>query len=184
MHNSVLELLRDRHATRSIDPLPLTREVIDDLVEAARLTPSCYNNQPWRFLFLIRPEDREAGVAALTPGNRVWAERAPLLVVGHVRREDDCISGDGRTYYQFDLGLAVMNLMLSATAHGLVARPMAGFEPPEVQRAFGLPDDAEPLVMVAVGWPATDEGHLPEALRGKGQQPRERVDAGAIVEIR
>ncbi len=184
MPNSVIDLLRSRHATRSIDPTPLPDELVEELIEAARLTPSCYNKQPWRFLFLRGDEARAAGAAALTPGNRVWAERAPLLVVGHVRREDDCISGDGRAYYQFDLGLAVMDLMLAATARGLVARPMAGFEPPEVQRAFGLPDDSEPLVMVAVGRPSADEGHLPERLQGKGEQPRERVDADVIVDVR
>ena len=37
----------------------------------------------------------------------------PLLVVGHVRREDDCVSSDGRAFYQFDLGMAVMNLRLT-----------------------------------------------------------------------
>jgi len=181
MTSAVVDLLRARHATRAIAPDPLPREVLDDLVEAARLTPSCYNKQPWRFLFLTGEEARGKAHEALSAGNRVWAERAPLLVVGHARRDDDCVSGDGRAFYQFDLGMAVMNLMLAATAHGLVARPMAGFEPAAVMQAFGLPDDAEPLVVVAVGHPATDEDHLPERLRGKGAQPRERVDAAAVV---
>lgn len=182
MKNQVVELLQKRHATRAIDPEPLPDEVVDELVEAVRLTPSCFNNQPWRFLFLRTPEAREIGKALLSGGNQPWAGRAPLLILAHARAADDCVLPDGRKYFQFDVGLAAMNLMLAATDRGLVARPMAGFNPTKAREAFQLPADAEPLLMLAVGRPSDDESHVPDYAKGKGSLPRERKPAADVVQ--
>ena len=125
----------------------------------------------------------ENGRGVLAPGNLDWAGKAPLLIIGHTRKEDDCVVKDGRAYHQFDLGMSVMNIMLAATHHGLTARPMAGFDPAKTRAFFDLPDDAEPLVMIAVGKPGDDEAeHLPEHFRGI-EGKRERKKADEIVSI-
>ena len=129
-------------------------------------------------------ESREAqakGHQALTAGNLKWAPRAPLLIVGYSRAEDDCITDDGRQYHQFDLGMAVMNLILSATHLNLVARPMAGFDPAKINELFELKEVYRPLVMIAVGFPSDDESHLPDFYKGLGNKPRVRKDAGEII---
>ncbi len=179
--NPVIDLLLARKATRSILPDPLPGSIVDELVEAARLAPSCRNNQPWRYLFLAGEEALALGRSALLKGNRSWAERAPLLVVGVTRRGDDCTLDDGRAYDEFDLGMSVMNIMLAATHHGLTARPMAGFRPERIREAFGLDDQQKPLVMVAIGRPGTDESHLPGHYRGIEDKPRERKGADEIA---
>lgn len=179
--SQVVELLRARHATRSISPAPLPAPMVEDLIEAARLTPSCFNKQPWRYIFLQGEKALAMGREVLADGNRAWAGRAPLLIIAHTQAKDDCQLPD-RDYHQFDLGLSVMNLMLAATEHGLVARPMAGFDPNKARELFGLDADTQPLVMLAVGKPASDEEHLPEHYRGIADKPRERKSAGQIVE--
>ena len=181
MDNKVIELLNKRFATRAISSEPIPEEIIDELVEAARLTPSCYNQQPWRFLILESAEARDKGEEFLGKGNQVWALKAPLLIIGYAKPEDDCIIPDGREYFQFDLGLAVMNLILSATCRGLVARPMAGFEPDKVKSVFGLEKEHQPMVVIAVGYPSEDESHLPEHYQGLTKKPRQRKEAGKLV---
>ncbi len=181
MDNPILSLLNARKAGRSISKEPLPENVIVELVEAIRLTPSCFNNQPWRFLFLESPEALAKGQEALTSANCVWASRAPLFVVGYSRREDDCVESDGRVYHQFDLGMSAMNLMLAATHHGLVARPMAGFEPEKIKQNFELGSDVQPLVMIAIGLPSDDERHLPERYKETDKRPRQRKEAAEIV---
>jgi len=178
---TILELLADRKATRAISGEVLDRCVIDDLAEAARLTPSCYNKQPWRFLFVTSDQGRDQVIGCLADGNKPWAFLAPLFVVASSRISDDCELPDGRRYHQFDLGMSVMNLMLAATEHGLVARPMAGFDPGPIRQAFGLDEQDEPMVVVAVGKPSEDESHLPEFFRGLGDKPRQRRPVEEIV---
>lgn len=74
-----------------------------------------------------------------------------------------------------------MNLMLAATHHGLVARPMSGFEPEKIKERFELGADMQPLVMIAVGRPSDDESHLPERYKEMDKKPRQRKEAGEIV---
>jgi glutaredoxin-dependent peroxiredoxin len=180
MDNHVVGLLQKRHATRSISTEELEDGVIDQLAEAARLTPSCFNKQPWRFLFLTGKQARQKGSEVLSDGNRPWASRAPLLIVAYSREENDCVL-PGRSYHQYDLGMAVMNLMLAATEHGLVARPMAGFDPDNARQVFGLEEADQPLVMLAVGRPSDDEDHLPDHYKGIAKKPRERKPTDEIV---
>lgn len=182
MANPVIDLLHARFPGRSIAPDPLEDAVVVELIEATRLTPSCRNLQPWRFLFLRSEEGLGHGQAALAEGN-AWACSAPLLVVATARREDDCHSPDGNDYYRFDVGMAVMNLMLAATANGLAARPMAGFDPGVIRDRFAMTPDVEPMVMIAVGRPSTDDSQLPEHHRGGHLRPRTRKAPAEIVTV-
>lgn len=181
MSNVVVDLLKKRYASRSIDGEPLADEIVDQLVEAVRLSPSCFNNQPWRFLFCQSAEQKEKAAQCFAPGNQAWAPRAPLLVIGYTKKEDDCNLPDGRSYHQFDLGLSTMNLMLAATHLGLVARPMAGFSAAKAKEAFDLAAEDQPLIMLAIGRLSQNEDHLPDNLKGLNDKPRERKEATEVV---
>jgi len=43
--------IETRRATRSLAPTEITSDLVRDLASHARLSPSCSNNQPWRFVF-------------------------------------------------------------------------------------------------------------------------------------
>ena len=179
--NHVLDLLNKRRSTRAIKTVPMPIGFLEDLAEAARLTPSCANHQPWRFLFCESEESRAKANEALTGANGAWASRAPLIVIGYANKADDCRGSHDRNYYQFDLGMAVMNIMLCATGMGLVARPMAGFNPDVLREKFDFSEGDEPLVMLAIGYPAVDESHVPEKYKGIEDKPRERKSTEEIV---
>lgn len=150
METTVLDLLRKRSAYRAIAPQPVERDKLQSMLEAAQLSASCMNNQPWRFLVLDEPDSLEKGRRALADGN-YWARTAPVLVIGLSRVDLDCRPADGREYYLFDLGMATQNLMLQATEFGLVARPMAGFQPAVIREEFNIPESYRILIVIAVG---------------------------------
>jgi len=174
------ELVHARAAGRAIDRAPLRTDDAPALIEAARWTPSCRNNQPWRFHLAASPQALEALRPALAAGNRAWADRAPLLIAATVRTADDCRTDDGREYAAFDLGMAVMNVMHAATERGLVCRPMAGFDPAAVRAAFALADDVRVVVLLAVGRPGDPTG-LPPDLATRAAQPRLRKPLAEIA---
>jgi nitroreductase len=151
METQFLDLLRRRSACRAIAPRPVERERIQAMLEAAQLSASCMNNQPWRFLVLDEPGALEKGRKALADGN-YWARTAPVLLVGFSRADLDCRAADGREYFLFDLGMAAQNLMLQAAEIGLVARPMAGFNPAVIREEFRIPEAYAILVVIAVGY--------------------------------
>jgi len=151
MEKTFLDLLRARSACRAINPRPVEKDKLQAMLEAAQLSASCMNMQPWRFLVLDEGEALEKGRAALADGN-YWARTAPVLIIGLSRADLDCRIPDGRDYFLFDLGLASQNLILQATEFGLTARPMAGFQPGVIREEFNIPESYTVLVVIAVGY--------------------------------
>ncbi len=177
---TLADLLEARPSSRALDPGPLAPDDALALVEAARWTPSCRNQQPWRFHLVQSPAALEAARATLAAGNRPWADRAPLLIAATARAADDCRLDDGREYALFDLGLAVMNVMHAATERGLTCRPMAGFDPVALAALLGLPTDALVPVVLAVGRPG-EPADLPPDQAARGASPRLRKSLSELV---
>ncbi|MDY6876063.1 MAG: nitroreductase family protein [Chloroflexota bacterium] len=179
METQVLDLLWRRKATRAIAARPVEPEKVEVILEAARLSASCANKQPWRFLVLDEPEALEKGRQALSRGN-YWAKMAPVLIVGYSKPDLDCILSDGRRYYQFDLGMAVQNILLQAAELDLVARPMAGYSPQKVKEMFDIPDEFEVMVFIAIGYEG-DISTLEERHQRISRDPRQRRPLEEVV---
>lgn len=145
----VQQAINERRAYRSLEPAKITEELVKDLAKNAQLAPSCFNNQPTRFVFVYDPMSLKGLHPALSPGN-AWAKDASLIIVVFSKKEDDCIIRD-REYYQFDTGLATAFLILRATELGLVAHPIAGFSPKKTKEILGIPDEYKVITLVMVG---------------------------------
>ncbi len=172
MFTSLTEILNKRKASRAISSEKLNDEIINKLMSAAQLSASCFNNQPWRFLFLTEPSALEKGRKALSDGNS-WAKTAPLLIAGFSKNDLDCQMKNGRNYYLFDLGMACQLILLQATELNLIARPMAGYSPQVIHEEFNIPTEWEVYVMIAVGYEG-DISQLSEDLQKKSLAPRTR----------
>ncbi|MBM3296282.1 MAG: nitroreductase [Candidatus Aminicenantes bacterium] len=145
----VTKAVHERRAFRSLLPADITGDLVRDLARHAQLAPSCFNNQPVRFVFVGDPAALEALRPALSEGNR-WAHDASLVVAVFSRKEDGCVIRD-REYHQFDCGLAAAFLILRATELGLVAHPIAGFSPKKVREALGIPDEYQVITLIVCG---------------------------------
>jgi nitroreductase len=146
---NVHDAIEKRRAFRSLDPVEVTADLIGDLAGHARLAPSCFNNQPWRFVFVDDPETLESLKPVFSAANR-WAHAASLIVAVFSRREDDCLIRD-REYHQFDTGMAAAFLILRATELGLVAHPIAGFSPKRTREVLGIPDEFQVITLILLG---------------------------------
>lgn len=178
MHD-ILDPIKERRARRALAQKRVPPEIRDRLLEAATLAPSCFNNQPWRFLVLDEPEALDKAREFLAGGN-YWAERSPLIIGVVTRTDLDCELDGGREYAFFDVGLAVENLILQATAEGLIAHPIAGFRAPEMRTAFGIDESMVLLTLVIVGFPGTMD-HLSEKHLNSEQSPRNRKPISEVV---
>jgi len=145
----IIQAIRERRAYRSLEQVKITKELIRDLARSAQLAPSCFNNQPWRFVFVYEPETLKNMHAALSPGNE-WAQFASMIIAVFSKKEDDCIIRD-REYHQFDSGMGVGFLILRATELGLVAHPIAGFSPKKTRATLGIPQEYQVITLIIVG---------------------------------
>ncbi|CUS32573.1 nitroreductase family protein [Candidatus Nitrospira nitrificans] len=173
------DLLLRRWSPRAFDERPVESHMLWSLFEAARWAPSSNNEQPWRFIVATK-RDHEMEwkrlFDCLAEGNRVWVIRAPVLIlsIASLNFEDD---GKPNRHAFHDTGLAVENLVLQATASGLVAHQMAGFDVEKARVDLKIPSGYEPVAMIAVGYPG-DPAVLPERLRERELRPRSRRPIG------
>jgi nitroreductase len=145
----VKQAISERRAYRSLDPVEISEELINDLAECAQLAASCFNNQPWRFVFVYDPGALKMMHEALSKGNE-WIHHASMIVAVFTKKELDC-DVKGREYYLFDAGMATAHMILRATELGLVAHPIAGFRESGVKEILGIPEDMTVITLVNFG---------------------------------
>ncbi len=181
----LMKEISERRAYRILSERPVPEDAVRRILEAGTLAPSCYNNQPWR-LVAATGSALVALRAALSEGN-AWATRAPLIVAVAVRESDDCRLDDGRDYALFDAGLCTMNMVIQATAEGLVAHPIAGYNPKKAKAALGIPKDHVLITLVVVAWrgsaEAGDDGLLAPWQKESESSARERKPFGERVSM-
>ena len=178
--SEVLDLLQTRRSFRALAEDKLPTDVVERLMTAATLAPSCSNNQPWRFL-LAQSEGALAKVHEhLTRGN-YWATRAPLIVLVVTNPDFDCKANDDREYALFDTGMGVFSMLVQAEKEGLYAHPMAGFNAAKMREAFGIQDPYKLVTVIAVGYPAGDISMLNEKHQEAEKSPRSRKPLNEVV---
>lgn len=175
------DLLCRRWSPRAFADRPVSADVLRTLIEAARWAPSSMNEQPWRFLVAPR-EDREEFqrmLACLVPGNQRWARHAPLLLLT-VAQSTFSKNGKPNRHAWHDVGLAVANLTVQATALGLSVHQMGGIDRGAIRETYGIPDGYEPVTAVAVGY-VGDPEMLSEELAERERAPRSRKPQAEIA---
>ena len=145
----VIEAIEKRRAYRSLKPVKISEDLINDLANCVKLSASCFNNQPWRYVFVYDPDILRLMHNALSSGNE-WAKSASMIIVVFCKKDDDCIIHD-REYYLFDTGMASGFLILRATELGLVAHPIAGYSPRKTREILGIPDSYNIIALIIVG---------------------------------
>lgn len=154
------ELIANRWSGRAYDASKLvTKDQLVSLLEAARWAPSCFGDQPWRYVVCNKAENLQAWQAAfdcLVPGNQSWAIDAPVLLLICA---DTLFSHNQKPnkWGPYDTGAATENLCLQAAALGLMAHQMGGFDAEKARTAFKVPEQYHILPMVAVGYQAAIE---------------------------
>jgi nitroreductase len=173
------EIMQKRHSTRAFAPQIPEHNKIMSLFEAARWAPSSSNNQPWRYIFATSNETEKHNkiIDCLAEGNKIWAKDAPLLIVSLAK----ILTNTGKPYRHnlYDAGAANMAIALQATALGMQAHIMGGFDFEKVKNAFLKEEQLDPVVIIAVGYPG-DIDLLPENLKLK-ENLRERLPLESLI---
>lgn len=152
---SFSQLLQARHSGYSFDPnKAVSSEQIQKLIEAARTTPSCYNDQPWRFIIINRQknlDDYNKVLNSLVEANQKWAKDAPVLII---IAADSKFRHNGKEnrWGSYDTGAAAYSMMLAATDQGLMTHQMGGFDEKKLQKDLNIPSQFEIMSVMALGY--------------------------------
>ncbi|MBX9675591.1 MAG: nitroreductase family protein [Methylotenera sp.] len=170
------ETIANRWSGRAYDATkPVSKAQIFSLCEAARWAPSCFGDEPWRFMVWDKNSNADAWQKAfdcLVPGNQEWVKNAPVLLLvcadtlfGHNQKPN--------RWAQYDTGAAAENLCLQATDLGLMAHQMGGFNADAARSTFAIPEQFALMTMVAIGY-AGDANQLSDDLKARELAARKR----------
>ncbi|PWI47764.1 nitroreductase [Candidatus Heimdallarchaeota archaeon B3_Heim] len=143
-------LIRSRRAFRALQPVEISPEEVKNIAELVSLSPSCMNNQPWRYIFVQDPDTLQTLFTALSRGN-AWAKNASMIVAVHSEASLDCQISERDPYFLFDTGMATAYLILLLTEMGLVAHPIAGYDLEKSKEILKIPKDKSLITLIVVG---------------------------------
>lgn len=82
---STWEAIKNRRSIRKFAPDDLSDEMINQMLEAARLAPSAGNSQPWRFL-VVRDAEKRKKLCSISLNQR-FVDEAPVVIIAFVDLE-------------------------------------------------------------------------------------------------
>lgn len=171
----IMPEIKARYAVKYFEEAPIALEELLPVMEAARYAPSCFNEQPWRFLVAHEPERHDKLAACLTPGN-AWAKKAPVLIL--VMATKSFVYNDKpNAHNRYDTGCATGFLQLEAVRRGFAVHCMSGFDAEQARLAFDLPESLDIIAVVALGRAKAD---LTGAER-EDQAPGTRADLAKFL---
>ena len=167
---SVIEAIKERRSIRKYDTRDVPEDIVINLLETLRWTPSWANTQCWEVIWVKDKDIREKLANASfkgNPANKAMVEAPVLLALCAKLNTSGFYKGEVTTkfgdWFMFDLGLATQTLCLSAQSHGLGTVIIGLFDHNKVKDILFVPEGYEIVSLIPIGYPA----HNPSAPRRK-----------------
>jgi nitroreductase len=174
------DLAKKRWSPRAFLDKPVEMEKLVSLFEAARWSASGGNEQPWRFIVGVRPDDTWLKIfSTLNEGNQEWNQHVPVLIMA-IGNKISSWDGDISPVFQYDTGQSVAHLSIEAMNQELYVHQMGGFSCEKAVELFDVPDTFLPLTVIGAGYIGNPD-MLPEKLKQRELQPRMRKELREIV---
>lgn len=160
-YTSFMSLVKDRYSCRDYKTDPVSDEMIDAVIEAARLAPSAVNRQPWRFIVITQ---QSAVMEDIRKAYRKEPfKKAPVCIVA-VGLHDEAWHRpvDKKDHTDVDVSIAIEHICLAASALGLATCWVCSYELDIVRDVLGLKENEEAVALIPLGYPADQ---IPEKTR-------------------
>ncbi len=153
--HSIKEVIFNRHSSREFDiTKDVTYDHINSILEAGRWAPSCYGDQPWRFLIAMKKEHQNSFdliLNSMVPFNQSWAQHASVLIV--IVSDTKFSKNDNfNRWADYDTGAAAQNMSLMAYDMGIMTHQIGGFDQINLKKSFMMDDSFNPLSIMALGY--------------------------------
>lgn len=168
----IIDLLKKRFSPRVFSDEEVRNNDLKKIFEAARWTPSSNNRQPWFFYAAKKGGKGFEKIYSCLSESNYWAKNASYLLVGCYLDE---VEKGKNNYAQYDLGQAVMSLVVQAQSLGYYSHQMGGFNKDMVKEVLNIESPAFPWVAIAIGR-IGDYSKADQILVDKDNRERTRKD--------
>jgi nitroreductase len=151
----VLEAIKKRKSVRSYQQKEIPRDILHEIMEAARLAPSASNRQPWKFVIVQDKELKRRVMEASLLHNRVqpFITEASAIIVGCATSVSNVMPNGIPSHY-VDLSIALEHISLQAAELGLGTCWIGAFDQGKVQEILNIPEDITIVCLMTLGYPA------------------------------
>ena len=146
------DLIHSRESVRNYDPdRPVTKEILERILDAGRLALSACNIQPYKFLVISSSEKLEKVRACY---NRDWFKEAPhILIVMGLRDQAWNRSYDGYNSIETDVAIALTHIILAAENEGVGTCWIAAYNPVILKEALNINENQLIFGITPLGYP-------------------------------
>ncbi|MEK6809098.1 MAG: nitroreductase family protein [Nanoarchaeota archaeon] len=149
----VLEIIKSRRNVTQFLPKFVSWENISRVLDAGRHAPSCGNIQNWKFIVVLKPELKQEIAAASYDQYEIAAAFTLIVVCAEPEKAERYYGEKGKTFYTVqNCAAAVQNMLIEAQSLGLATRWVGAFDADKVKGLLKIPEDAEPQIIVALGY--------------------------------
>ena len=169
-----LEIANARQSTRAYDETrPVEDEKLNAILEAARLSPSACNGQPYHLTVCTGETAKEVAMACRGLGMNKFATQAPICIVvsemPYVKSAAMGAKVKNNDYRSIDIGIATAYLTAEAAAQGLSTCILGWFDNEKICKLCDLEHPAR--LVITLGYATEDEKLRPK----KRKAPTELV---------
>jgi len=160
------ELINKRQSDRKYTSKPVSREIIDKCIDAARLAPSASNSQPWTFV-VVDDVDLKNKVAKNTIGilrsfNK-FVPQAPVIIAIVLEKPKLLTELGGRVkkkeFPLIDIGIAAEHICLQAAEEGVGSCMLGWFDEVAVKALLNIPENKSISLLITLGYTPDDYKH-------------------------
>ena len=151
----VKEAIQTRRSVRAYQDKEIPEEKIKKVLEAARSAPSANNRQPWKFIVVRDPKNREKLTQATA--SQSFVGEAPVIIVAVALQPEYVMRCDVPSY-PVDLAIAVDHMTLLAVDEGLGTCWIGAFYQDEVRKILNIPEKYKVVALLPLGFPADKPG--------------------------
>lgn len=178
--NDVIKTIQERRAVRKYQDKAVSKDIIEQLIEAGRMAPSALGKEPWKFYIVTAKEDiklysteilKESSHSLTSLGFKKAVEtiisgiKHIATVIDFLKAEDPVFHGAPVVIFitaqkedewaALDIGMCSQNIMLAAKSLGLDSCPI-GFakfiEKTNHYSKLGIPKDEQVHLAIIVGY--------------------------------
>jgi len=152
----IINSIKKRFSVRKFLQKPVEQEKLNEILQAARLSPSARNTQPLHFVVINDPE-KKSKLAEICHGQQFVAE-APLAIAV-CADNTDYIMKCGQPAYTVDASIAAEHINLQAVELGLGSCWIGSFNHDALADLIKLPRGYKIVTLLPIGYPATSKGN-------------------------
>ncbi len=156
---ALVDVLKQRKSVRDFLDKPVEREKIMMCLEAARISPSACNSQPWKFIVVddrqLKNKLCDAAFSGIYSANS-FCKMAPVIVavVSEKSKFLARIGGmfRGTEYHLIDLGIACEHFILQAVDLGMGTCWIGWFDEGAIKTLLNVPQQKKIDILIALGY--------------------------------